>query len=47
LIDPGLDAAGHGFFGRRDTDSGPMPAAEAMTEKLPTQRPTDLPPDRI
>ncbi|OKH84945.1 hypothetical protein EB75_02055 [Mycobacterium sp. ST-F2] len=47
LIDPGLDAAGHGFFGRRDTDSGPMPAAEAMTEKLPTQRPTDLPPDRV
>ncbi|MDH6243384.1 DUF3068 domain-containing protein [Mycobacterium sp. OTB74] len=47
LIDPGLDAAGHGFFGRREMDSGPMPAAEAKTEKLPTQRPSDLPPDRI
>jgi hypothetical protein len=45
LIDPGLDAPEHGFFGRRATDSGPMPAAEAATEKLPTQRPSDLPPD--
>lgn len=42
LIDPGLDQANHGFFGRRPTDSGPMPAAEAMTEKLPTQRPPDI-----
>ena len=47
LIDPGLDDADHGFFGRRSAeDSGPMPAAEAKTEKLPTQRPSDLPPDR-
>ncbi|GAA2549865.1 DUF3068 domain-containing protein [Mycolicibacterium diernhoferi] len=47
LIDPGLDGSDRGFFGRRDdTDSGPMPAAEAQTEKIPTQRPTDLPPDR-
>ena len=45
LIDPGLDQPDHGFFGRRPTDSGPMPAAEAATEKLPTQRPSDLPPD--
>lgn len=41
LIDPGLDQPDHGFFGRRPTDSGPMPAAEAATEKLPTQRPQD------
>lgn len=34
------DSDGGGFFaGRRDTDTGPMPAAEAETEKLPTQRP--------
>jgi hypothetical protein len=47
LIDPGLDDANHGFFSRRGADdSGPMPAAEAQTEKLPTQRPADLPPDR-
>lgn len=47
LIDPGLDETGNGLFGRRSaTDSGPMPAAEAKTEKLPTQRPPDLPPDR-
>ncbi|MET0450475.1 MAG: DUF3068 domain-containing protein [Mycobacterium sp.] len=46
LIDPGLDETGHGFFGRRPTDTGPMPAAEAATEKIPTQRPSDLPPDR-
>jgi Porin PorA len=47
LIDPGLDGADHGFFSRRGADdSGPMPAAEAQTEKLPTQRPSDLPPDR-
>ena len=45
LIDPGLDQPDHGFFGRRPTDSGPMPAAEAATEKLPTQRPSDLPPE--
>src|SRR5882757_1306897 len=47
LIDPGLDGADRGFFSRRGADdSGPMPAAEAQTEKLPTQRPSDLPPDR-
>ncbi len=45
LIDPGLDSPDHGFFGRRATDTGPMPAAEAATEKLPTQRSADLPPD--
>lgn len=43
LIDPGLDQPDHGFFGRRPTDSGPMPAAEAQTEKLPSQRPQDRP----
>ena len=41
LNDPGVDQPDHGFFGRRPTDSGPMPAAEAQTEKLPTQRPPD------
>ena len=46
LIDPGLDDADHGFFGDAGDDSGPMPGAEAKTEKLPTQRPSDLPPDR-
>jgi len=48
LIDPGLDGSGGSLFGRHDPDTGPMPAAEAQTEKLPTQRP-DLPiepPDR-
>ena len=50
LIDPGLDHPDHGFFGRRDPDTGPMPSAEAETEKLPALRP-DLhpeqgPPDR-
>ena len=43
LIDPSLDESGHGFFGRRPTDSGPMPAAEAATEKLTIHRPTDPP----
>ena len=46
LIDPGLDGSDRGFFGRRHDESGPMPAAEAQTEKIPTRRPTDLPPDR-
>lgn len=46
LIDPGLDEADHRFFGRRPPDTGPMPAAQAETEKLPVQRPSDLPPDR-
>lgn len=43
LIDPGLDTADHGFF---DTQGIQVPGAEAKTEKLPAQRPTDLPPDR-
>lgn len=47
LIDPG-DGESGGFFaglgGRRAEDTGPMPAAEAETEKLPAQRP-DLHPD--
>jgi hypothetical protein len=43
LIDPGLDEADHGFF---DTQGIKVPGAEAKTEKIPTQRPTDLPPDR-
>jgi len=43
---PESDSDGGGFFaGRRDADTGPMPAAEAETEKLPTQRP-DLPSDQ-
>lgn len=45
LIDPGLDDADHGFF-QRDDAGQPVPGAEARTEKLPAQRPTDLPPDR-
>jgi hypothetical protein len=44
LIDPGLDGTDRGGFFRRDEDTGPMPAAEAQTEKLPAQRP-DLHPD--
>jgi hypothetical protein len=43
LIDPGLDEADHGFM---DTQGIKVPGAEAKTEKLPAQRPTDLPPDR-
>lgn len=43
LIDPGLDNADHGFF---DTQGIQVPGAEAKTEKLPAQRPSDLPPDR-
>ncbi|MGE0219094.1 DUF3068 domain-containing protein [Mycolicibacterium sp.] len=46
LIDPGLDDAGHHFYGRRGDEGEPVPGAEAKTEKLPAQRPTDLPPDR-
>ncbi len=46
LIDPGLDSPSGGFFGRgKSEDTGPMPAAEAETEKLPAQRP-DLHPDQ-
>jgi hypothetical protein len=43
LIDPGLDDADHRFF---DTQGIPVPGAEAKTQKIPTARPTDLPPDR-
>jgi Porin PorA len=43
LIDPGLDEADHRFF---DTQGIKVPGAEAKTEKLPTPRPSDLPPDR-
>ncbi len=46
LIDPGLDDTGNRFFGKRGDDGEPVPGAEAKTEKLPAQRPTDLPPDR-
>jgi hypothetical protein len=44
LIDPGLDTADHGFFGRREPAPERPPGAEAETEKLPAQRP-DLHPD--
>lgn len=49
LLDSGdSEGEGKGFFaglsGRRAEDTGPMPAAEAETEKLPAQRP-DLHPD--
>ena len=45
------DRSGPGQLRRRflrpaRPDTGPMPAAEAETEKLPAQRPSDLPPDR-
>lgn len=43
LIDPGLDEADHGFF---DTQGIQVPGAEAKTEKIPTSRPPDLPPDK-
>jgi hypothetical protein len=46
LIDPGLDEADHRFFGSRGPESDRVPGAEAQTEKLPTSRPSDLPPDR-
>lgn len=45
LADPGLDDSDDGFF-QRDDAGEPVPGAEAKTEKLPAQRPTDLPPDR-
>lgn len=44
LIDPGLDEADHHFFD--NTQGIKVPGAEAKTEKIPTSRPTDLPPDR-
>lgn len=43
LIDPGLDEADHGFF---DTQGIQVPGAEAKTEKIPTSRPPDVPPDK-
>jgi len=46
LIDPGLDEAGHRFFGPRGPEGERVPGAEAQTEKLPASRPSDLPPDR-
>jgi len=46
LIDPGLDEAGHRFFGPREAEEERVPGAEAQTEKLPAPRPSDLPPDR-
>jgi hypothetical protein len=45
LIDPGLDDTGQRFFGGRGDEGEPVPGAEAKTEKLPAQRPTDPPPD--
>ncbi|MET0899224.1 MAG: DUF3068 domain-containing protein [Mycobacterium sp.] len=44
LVDPGEGGFFAGLSGRRADDTGPMPAAEAETEKLPAQRP-DLHPD--
>jgi hypothetical protein len=38
LTDPGLDRSDQEFFGRSGPE-GPVPGAEAETEKLPTQRP--------
>ncbi len=37
LIDPGLDRADHGFFGRNAPESEPVSGAEAETEILPTR----------
>jgi hypothetical protein len=37
LIDPGLDRADHGFFGRDDTAGESVSGAEAETEILPTR----------
>ncbi len=41
LLDPGLDTADHGFFGRSEPPVERVPGAEAETEKLPTP-PKDL-----
>jgi Porin PorA len=41
LLDPGLDTADHGFFGRGELPPERVPGAEAETEKLPTP-PKDL-----
>jgi hypothetical protein len=37
LIDPGLDRADHGFFGRNAAEAEPPSGAEAETEILPTR----------
>ena len=37
LLDPGLDSADHGFFGRGEPPPERVPGAEAETEKIPTQ----------
>jgi len=36
LLDPGLDSADHGFFGRGEPPPERVPGAEAETEKIPT-----------
>src|SRR5271156_1219406 len=41
LLDPGLETADHGFFGRGEPPVERVPGAEAETEKLPTP-PKDL-----
>ncbi|MBV8290983.1 MAG: DUF3068 domain-containing protein, partial [Mycobacterium sp.] len=41
LLDPGLDTADHGFFGRGEPPAERVSGAEAETEKLPTP-PKDL-----
>jgi hypothetical protein len=41
LLDPGLDTADHGFFGRGEPPVERVPGAEAETEKLPTP-PTEV-----
>jgi hypothetical protein len=41
LLDPGLDTADHGFFGRGEPPVERVPGAEAETEKLPTP-PSDM-----
>ncbi len=43
LIDPGLDRADHGFFGRNAPDAEPPSGAEAETEILPTRPDLDDP----
>ena len=45
LIDPGLDSPDHGFFGRRADRHRADARRRGGTEKLPTQRSADLPPD--
>ena len=41
LLDPGLDTADHGFFGRGEPPVERVPGAEAVTEKIPTP-PSDV-----